>query len=330
MAAPASTAAPAVDAPAVEAPAAGEVRKPKKAVSAYWLFASQVREEVTKELKAKEDGKAGLGDIAKATTARWAAMSDVDKKPFEDKAAEDKKRYSEEFKAYLEASDPAGTLRTKCAHLIPKKPMTPYFAFSQDPAQREKATAALKEAGSEASQKQLASKLAEMWKAASAEEKKPFEEKHREAQKEFLEKQKQWQATPEFAEIEAAAKKQAEQQKEEGQEASTPSKGAKRSRSAAKAASPKEESKNSAQPSPGGVTKRAKRAPPTKEDQVTIDADVLADASKACLEGMLRNLAARPEVVASGKSSREIFKALQASGGLVNSAKRALVGAAGA
>merc|ERR1711870_71903 len=60
-------------------------------------------------------------------------------------------------------------------------------------------------------------------------------------------------------------------------------------------------------------------------DVTTIDADVLAEAAKLGLDGMLRNLAARAEVIACGKSSREIFSTLQASGGLVNAAKRALL-----
>mmetsp|Transcript_71771 Transcript_71771/g.198125 ORF Transcript_71771/g.198125 Transcript_71771/m.198125 type:complete len:328 (-) Transcript_71771:87-1070(-) len=313
--------------PAAEAAAASEIRKPKKPITAYWLFTNKVREEITAEIKTKNGGKANFGEIAKATSARWAALAEADKKEFEDKVEEDKKRYAEEFKAYLEASDPAGTLRNKYAHLIPKKPMTAYFLFSQDPAQREKAVAALREAGSEANNKQLASKLGEMWKAASAEDKAPFEERHKQEQAEFLKKQMEWQATPEFAEIEAAAKKQAEQQKTEGQqEGGQESKGAKRSRSSAKAASPKDESKAGAQESPVSAAKRAKKATPAKEE-AAIDADVLAEANKLGLDCMLRNLASRPEVVASGKSSREVFNALQAAGGLVNPAKRALMAA---
>jgi len=312
-----------------EAAPAGAIQKPKRAVSAYWLFLSKMREEVAQELK-QQGGKASLGDIAKATAAKWAALGEAERKEFEDKAAEDKQRYAEEFKAYLEASDPAGTLRNKYADMIPKKPMTAYFLFSQDPAQREKAAAALKDAGAEAAVKQLAAKLAEMWKGLSSEEKAPFEEKHRQEQSEFLRKQKEWQATPEFAEIEAAAKKQAEQQKADGQEGQEP-KAAKRSRSAAKAASPKETAKRGAQESPVSTAKRPKRAAHAKDEEAAaIDKDVLAEAGKAGLEGALRNLASRPEVAACGKSAHELLKALQASGGLVNPAKRALLASAGA
>jgi len=314
---------------AAESAIAGQVQKPKKAVSAYWLFTSNVRAEVTKELKEKGGGKASLGDIAKATAAQWAALGEAERKEFEDKASADKQRYAVQFKEYLEASDPAGTLRNKYAHLIPKKPLTAYFLFSQDPAQREKAAAALQEAGTEAGVKQLAAKLSEIWKGLSAEDKAPFEEKHKQEQVEFLQKQKEWQATPEFAEIEAAAKKQAEQQKAEGQEGQEgqEAKAAKRSRSAPKAASPKEKAKAEAQQSPTSSTKRPRKAAPAKEAGPDIDQEVLAEADKVGLQGALRNLASRPEVAACGKSSQELFKALQASGGLVNPAKRALLGA---
>merc|ERR1719414_359681 len=198
-------------------PLPAEPQKPKKAVSAYWIYLGKMREEVSRECKEKSGGKASLGDIAKATAARWAALSEEAKKPFEEQAAEDKKRYESELKAYQGATDPAGILRKKYEHLMPKKPLTAYFLFSQDPAQREKATAALKEAGVEAGNKQLASKLGEMWKAASAEEKAPFEERNKKEQAEFLQKQKEWQATPEFKEIERAASEQAERKKATGE-----------------------------------------------------------------------------------------------------------------
>merc|ERR1712050_526343 len=76
-----------------------------------------------------------------------------------------------------------------------------------------------------------------------------------------------------------------------------------------------------------GMSAKEKQKPAKGKaaDVTTIDADVLAEAAKLGLDGMLRNLAARPEVIACGKSSRDIFSALQASGGLVNAAKRALL-----
>merc|ERR1712232_1097089 len=112
--------------------------------------------------------------------------------------------------------------------------MTAYFLFSQDPTQLEKATAVLKEAGVEVDSKKLASKLGEMWKAASAEEKNIFEERHKHEQGEFFLKQKEWLATPEFAEIERAASMQAEKKAADGQDEKDEGKSAKRSRSVPK------------------------------------------------------------------------------------------------
>lgn len=57
-----------------------------------------------------------------------------------------------------------------------------------------------------------------------------------------------------------------------------------------------------------------------------IDITVLAEASKLGFEGQLKNLAGRADVVASGKSSKELLEALRSSNGLVNAAKHALLG----
>mmetsp|Transcript_82827 Transcript_82827/g.192464 ORF Transcript_82827/g.192464 Transcript_82827/m.192464 type:complete len:320 (-) Transcript_82827:60-1019(-) len=298
-----------------------EAAKPKKAATPYILFGNKVREDIAQELKAKGDGKASLGDIAKEIAARWAALGEAEKKEFEDLASEDKTRYASEFKVYLESSDPAGALRAKYAHMIPKKPLTAYFLFNQDPAQRERAAAALKETGSETGNKQITSKLAELWKAASAEEKAPYEERYKQEHADFVKKQMAWQATPEFAEIEAAAKRQADG-KEEVPEKGTKRRGGQAKPEAKVEATPKV--KSAVLQVPATSVKRARKA---KEEtsEVAVDTDVLAEADKFGLGSMLKNLASRPEVMASGKSSKELFKALQASGGLVNPAKRALL-----
>merc|ERR1719277_1672309 len=151
---------------------------------------------------------AKFGEIAKEISAKWAALSEAGKQPYEERAAADKQRFAKELKVYMEACDPAGTLRNKYQHLIPKKPTTAYFLFSADSTNREKAAEALKADGKEAGAKQLATKLSEMWKAASAEEKATYEDRYKKEHAEFLEKQKAWQATPEFAEIEKAEKAQ--------------------------------------------------------------------------------------------------------------------------
>jgi len=214
---------------------------------------------------------------------------------------------------------------------IPWEPMTAYFLISQDPTQREKATAALKEAGVETDNKKLASKLGEMWKAASAEEKMAFQERHTQEQGEFLRKQKEWQATPEFAEIERAVSMQAEKKIADGQEEQDEGKNNKRSRGKAKQGQ-ESPTKDKGQQSPQSSAKKPRKVSAAKDKIVepAIDADVLVDASKLGLDAMLKNLAARPEMASSGKTARQMLQALQDTGGLVNQAKRVLLGAAGA
>merc|ERR1712156_223916 len=64
-------------------------------------------------------------------------------------------------------------------------------------------------------------------------------------------------------------------------------------------------------------------SPPTKEP--SLDEKVLEEAGKANLSEQLRNLAARPDVLALGKSSQELWDALQAHNGMVNATKHALL-----
>merc|ERR1712228_342171 len=59
---------------------------------------------------------------------------------------------------------------------------------------------------------------------------------------------------------------------------------------------------------------------------IRIEDKVLKEASKLGLAVALENLASRPEIVSSRKSARAVLDALKASGGLVNPAKRTLLG----
>merc|ERR1712060_887866 len=63
------------------------------------------------------------------------------------------------------------------------------------------------------------------------------------------------------------------------------------------------------------------------EPQVAIDPATLAAAEKAGLAAMLQNLARRPDIVAKDFDSTKLLEALSNSGGLVNKAKTALLGA---
>jgi hypothetical protein len=60
--------------------------------------------------------------------------------------------------------------------------------------------------------------------------------------------------------------------------------------------------------------------------QPTLDATVLREAERLGYEGLLRNLASRPEVAACRVTARVMLEALKSTGGLVNPAKHAIVG----
>lgn len=68
---------------------------PKRALSAYMFFANDQREVVR-----GENPTASFGQIGKLLGEKWKSLTESEKKPYEDKAAEDKKRYEEEKHAY--------------------------------------------------------------------------------------------------------------------------------------------------------------------------------------------------------------------------------------
>jgi len=78
------------------------------------------------------------------------------------------------------------------------------------------------------------------------------------------------------------------------------------------------------------VAKRNGKGRPVKDVKdvlpPTLDATVVRDAERLGYAASLRNLASRPEVIAIGVSARVMLEALKRSEGLVNPAKRAILG----
>lgn len=88
-----------------------QANRPKRAMSAYMLFAQQHRAKIVAE-KPNLNGPGGFKAIAQATSAAWKAMSDAQKAPFNkkakaqaEKAAKKLAKYKQgaEYKAYVEA-----------------------------------------------------------------------------------------------------------------------------------------------------------------------------------------------------------------------------------
>merc|ERR1712050_728929 len=176
------------------------------------IYTNCVRDEVTRELREK-GVQSRMGDIAKAIGQRWKDLPEAERKVYEDKAAADRQRFETEMQAYTEAHDPVAYLRSKYKHLVPQRPLSAQGLFSQDAKQREKAEQALQADGKEKGSREVSSKLAEMWKEVSAEERISYEAEHTKLQLEYLERLKPWHASPEFQEIERAEKAQQQVQK---------------------------------------------------------------------------------------------------------------------
>jgi len=70
--------------------------QPKRGQSSYFLWMNANRDDIK-----KENPEFGIGDIAKKAGELWKALSD--KSEWEEKAAEDKKRYEIEYKKWFEA-----------------------------------------------------------------------------------------------------------------------------------------------------------------------------------------------------------------------------------
>ncbi|KAJ5539820.1 non-histone chromosomal protein 6 [Penicillium frequentans] len=68
---------------------------PKRGLSAYMFFANDNRETVR-----EENPGISFGQVGKALGEKWKALSDSERKPYDDKAAADKKRYEDEKAKY--------------------------------------------------------------------------------------------------------------------------------------------------------------------------------------------------------------------------------------
>ncbi|PYH45440.1 high-mobility group nucleosome-binding protein [Aspergillus saccharolyticus JOP 1030-1] len=73
---------------------------PKRGLSAYMFFANDNRDKVR-----EENPGISFGQVGKMLGERWKALSDSERRPYEDKAAADKKRYEDEKASYNAAAE---------------------------------------------------------------------------------------------------------------------------------------------------------------------------------------------------------------------------------
>lgn len=254
--------------------------KPKRAKSAYALFCDEERQNAMEAVRARNSGRVLLPELGKELSQRWAVADQATRERCQQLADQDKQRLATAMREHLEATNPAGAYAAKCAHLIPKRPMSAYFLFIQDKEQRAKAEEELTAEGVQVSSTTMGSKLGKMWQAAEAELKATFTAQAAKAAAEYAEKKKEWRSTSEFSRLEELKKSNKENERKR------------------KASTQDEASSSTDKP----VTPRKVR--PRILTTLDIDSAVLVEAQSLDLEAPLLALANCKEVQEQGICAR--------------------------
>jgi len=151
-----------------------KLEQPKKPQGAYWLYLAEHREHITKEL-----GSAKGSVVAKAAGERWKALAPEKKAPYEKRAGELKIKYDEDLAAFQQEGGVVERKRkvdnsvvSKKDPAAPKKPTA--GGYGQLLAEKRDEIKQSLPAGSRVTD--VAKKAGEMWKALSAEARKPYED----------------------------------------------------------------------------------------------------------------------------------------------------------
>lgn len=154
-------------------------RAPKRSKSAYIFFAIDRREMVKNEL----GPGARVGDIAKKTSQFWKALSDEERKKWEEIAKSDRERYQEEKAAYsgplLIPGDMSTSRKAKKDPNAPKRPLTAFLYFSQ------RVRPSLKEKNPEWRIAELSQELGRRWREMDDEARKPYTSHEAEERKKY-------------------------------------------------------------------------------------------------------------------------------------------------
>ncbi|KAL1968320.1 hypothetical protein VTN77DRAFT_1849 [Rasamsonia byssochlamydoides] len=73
---------------------------PKRGLSAYMFFANEQREAVR-----EQNPGISFGQVGKLLGERWKSLTEEQRRPYEEKAAADKKRYEDEKASYNAGED---------------------------------------------------------------------------------------------------------------------------------------------------------------------------------------------------------------------------------
>jgi len=311
------------------------MEEPKKAPSGYFLYTN-----ATREAAQKETGSTKFADVAKFQGDRWKTMPAEEKAKYEKQAADAKAQYAKDLAAFKEAGGVAGQRRqekkdakqAKADKVAKKeanvgKPKTPagggYGVYVKK--NREEIVKSLPP-GHKCTE--ISKAAGERWKALSEEDRKPYEAEYQKLKVQYQTELKAWK---EEKGISADAKDDDEEEEEE--EKNSPQK-ADAKKVSPKKASPKKRAA-------GDAKEKKPESPPAKKAKVAgkgkkqeasgteskIPAEIIEQAKKAKLDGALTNLASRKDIADKNISADKMLDALQKSGGLVNKARAALLGA---
>lgn len=147
-----------------------QLEKPKRSKSSYMLFCDEKRPAAMEANRAKNGGKLKMTELGKELSQMWSQVSDEEKAKFETMAAAEKEKHDEAMKAYVDSTKVEGLM---------KRPQSAYFQFIN--ANRAK----IQEEHKITSIGEVGKKAAELWKAMSAENKKPYEDQYQKDKAEY-------------------------------------------------------------------------------------------------------------------------------------------------
>jgi len=308
------------------------LEEPKKAPSAYFLYTNSTREEAQ-----KATGSTKFADVAKFQGDRWKSMPADEKAKYEKQAADAKAKYEKDLAAFKEAGGVAGQRRqekkdkkqAKVDKAAKKeanigKPKSPaggaYGVYVKK--NREEIVKSLPPGHACTAVSKAAG---ERWKALSEADKKPYEAEYQQLKEKYQTELKAWKEAKGTS-ADANDDDDDEEEGDDGEEKSSPKK------AEAKKPSPKKRAasagKEKAESPPAKKAKGGGKGKKTKASEgPTIPAEIIEQAKKAKLDGALTNLANRQDIAEKNISADKLLAALQKSGGLVNKARSALLGA---
>eukprot|EP00928_Gymnodinium_smaydae_P078786 TRINITY_DN62864_c2_g1_i1.p1 TRINITY_DN62864_c2_g1~~TRINITY_DN62864_c2_g1_i1.p1 ORF type:complete len:1324 (-),score=421.87 TRINITY_DN62864_c2_g1_i1:282-3959(-) len=183
---------------------------PKKAPSAFGLYRNEVMPGMAAENQKKPpEEKLDMAAFARKLASMWQALTDEQKKPYQEKAAVEKEKWekeqlafkgSEKYTSFLEKREKIKTTENRALNLreMPKRPKSVFALFAEErkgdvePGKGEgKGRSALKT----------------LWESTPAEEKKKYEDKEKELKDMWMKELAEYKAGEQFKTFETVAKK---------------------------------------------------------------------------------------------------------------------------